>query len=87
MNGSDATDKQTRWRALLIDGADQEQAEILQIGFGAPVATMHRSIKDSSGTAIYVADVVYRGDVVRLDIDLPPAPLRNEHRRTDYERF
>ncbi|HAD88387.1 MAG TPA: GntR family transcriptional regulator [Rhodospirillaceae bacterium] len=70
-------------QTLLVDGADREQAENLQIGFGAPVALLHRAIQDGAGTAIYVADFVYRGDVVRLDIDLPPEPNRDQQTQTD----
>jgi hypothetical protein len=46
---------------------------------------LHRAILDGTGTAIYVADFVYRGDVVRLDIDLPPEPNRHKQPQTNPE--
>ena len=38
------------------------------------VHVVRRTITDRSGTCIYVADVVYRGDVVKLEIGLSPRP-------------
>lgn len=59
-------------QTLTVDGANQSIAGLLDLPLGAPVATVRRTIRDKSGTCIYVADVVYRGDVVKLDIDLSP---------------
>ena len=61
-------------QTLTVDGANQAAAELLELPLGAPVATVRRTITDCAGTCIYVADVVYRGDVVRLEIDLSPRP-------------
>jgi GntR family transcriptional regulator len=36
----------------------------------APVAYVHRVAADARGTRILVADGIYRGDVVRLDVKL-----------------
>jgi len=38
----------------------------------SPVAQVRRIFKDSDGCVIYLADVVYRGDVIRLEMDLKP---------------
>lgn len=66
-------------QTLTVNGANQENAELLDLPLGAPVATVRRTIKDKSGTCIFVADLVYRGDVVKLDIDLsPPAGYRQD---------
>ncbi len=65
-----ATVKQT----LTVDGANQNIAELLDLPLGAPVACVRRTIVNAEGTCIYLADVVYRGDVVRLEIDLSPKP-------------
>ncbi|PIW30873.1 MAG: GntR family transcriptional regulator [Rhodospirillales bacterium CG15_BIG_FIL_POST_REV_8_21_14_020_66_15] len=61
-------------QTLSVDGAGQETAERLDLPLGAPVANVRRTIADRDGTCIYVGDVTYRGDVVRLEIDLSPTP-------------
>lgn len=62
-------------QTLTVDGAGQETAGLLGLPLGAPVAVVRRTIGDDAGTCIYIADVIYRGDVVKLDIDLsPPRP-------------
>lgn len=66
-------------QTLTVNGANQSNAELLDLPLGAPVATVRRTIKDKAGTCIFVADLVYRGDVVKLDIDLsPPAGYRQK---------
>jgi len=44
------------------------------VSFGGPIATnktfFFANYEGSNDKAIYVADMVYRGDCVRLDIDL-----------------
>jgi GntR family transcriptional regulator len=57
-------------QTLTIDSADPDIAEQLQIPINAPIAEVHRFIADDSGCVVYVADIVYRGDFIRLDIDL-----------------
>lgn len=57
-------------QTLTIGSADPEIAEQLQIPINAPTAEVHRFIADDSRCVIYVADIVYRGDFIRLDIDL-----------------
>lgn len=59
-------------QTLVIDGAAPEVAEQLDLPLGAPVAKVRRTVADAGGWCIYVADVVYRGDVIKLDIDLSP---------------
>src|SRR5680860_88996 len=43
-------------QTLTVNGANQESAELLDLPLGAPVATVRRTITDSSGTCIYLAD-------------------------------
>ena len=38
----------------------------------APTAEVRRVFRDSEGVVIYFADVVYRGDAIRLEMDLKP---------------
>jgi GntR family transcriptional regulator len=59
-------------QTLTIDGADTATAALLDLPFGAPVAHVRRSIADADGICIYVAKIVYRGDAVKLEIDLSP---------------
>lgn len=61
-------------QTLTVDGAGQEAAERLDLPLGAPVAAVRRTICDPAGICIYLADIIYRGDVVRLEIDLSPHP-------------
>jgi len=57
-------------QSFIIGSADMEAADQLQIPLGAPTAEARIVILDGKGIAIYVGHVVYRGDNVRLDIDL-----------------
>ena len=57
-------------QTLTIGSADPDIAGRLNIPVNAPTAEVHRFIADCDGCVIYVADIVYRGDFIRLDIDL-----------------
>lgn len=57
-------------QTLVIGTADPDTAALLQVSLGAPTAECHCVVRDRSGTAIYVADIVYRNDCVKLHIDL-----------------
>ena len=65
-------DIHTAHQVLTIGTADVEVASQLGIGVNSPVAQVRRIFKDSGGCVIYLADVVYRGDVIRLEMDLKP---------------
>lgn len=58
---------------LRVDVADAETAHLLDIPIAGPVAKVRRTINDQNGIAIYIVDVIYRGDVVQLDMDLSPS--------------
>ena len=45
-------------------------AELLKVALNAPTAEARCVVVDDRGVAIYVGDIVYRGDCVKLDIDL-----------------
>lgn len=55
-----------------IAKADVEVAGLLEIPVGEPMAEVRRILSAPNGTAIYVADVIYRGNYIHLDIDLKP---------------
>ena len=57
-------------QTLTIGMADIETAAALQLPLNAPVAYVHRVAVDGRGTRILVADGIYRGDVVRLEVKL-----------------
>jgi len=57
---------------LSIGVADIEVAQRLGIALGAPVGKLRRVLVDQRGIAVLVANVVYPGDLVRLEMSLPP---------------
>jgi GntR family transcriptional regulator len=57
-------------QTLVIGGADPETATLLKIGLGAPTAEARCVVTDGGGVVIYVGEIVYRGDCVKLDGDL-----------------
>jgi GntR family transcriptional regulator len=60
----------TAKQQLTIGTADIEAAELLRVPVNTPVAEVRRVINDAVGTVIYFGDLIYRGDFVKLDIDL-----------------
>jgi GntR family transcriptional regulator len=62
----------TAHQVLTIASADMEMARLLELPVNAPVAEVRRIFKDADGTVIYLADVTYRGDAIRLEMDLKP---------------
>lgn len=57
-------------QTVVISSADPATADLLRIGLGAPVAECHCVVVDQKGIAIYVADIIYRSDAIKLHIDL-----------------
>jgi GntR family transcriptional regulator len=57
-------------QTLTIGSADVETAAALKLPLNAPVAYVHRAAVDARGVLILVANGIYRGDVVRLDVKL-----------------
>jgi GntR family transcriptional regulator len=57
-------------QVLTIGTADVESAAALRIALNAPVAHVRRAAVDQRGVLVLVADGIYRGDVVRIDIKL-----------------
>lgn len=55
---------------LTISTAGEEAANALSISVSAPVAEVRRVICAADGTVIYVADLTYRGDYIRVDMNL-----------------
>jgi GntR family transcriptional regulator len=63
-------DIQHAHQTVVIGSADPVTADLLQIGLGAPTAECRCVVIDDKGTAIYVADIIYRSDAIKLHIDL-----------------
>ncbi|PZW45955.1 GntR family transcriptional regulator [Humitalea rosea] len=57
-------------QVLTIGAADVDAASFLQIPINAPVAHVARAAVDPDGCLILLANGVYRGDLVRIDIKL-----------------
>ena len=57
-------------QSLVIGSADLTTAHLLQVPLGAPTAESRCVVVDRKGVAIYVAEIVYRNDVLRLHIQL-----------------
>ncbi len=57
-------------QTLVIGGADPEMSTLLKIALGAPTAEARCVVTDSDDVVIYVGEIVYRGDCVKLDGDL-----------------
>lgn len=57
-------------QTLQIGAADIETAGHLGIALDAPTAEARCVVTDKSGTVVYLGEIVYRGDCVKLDIEL-----------------
>jgi GntR family transcriptional regulator len=57
-------------QTLVIGGADPEAADLLRIGIGAPTAECRCVVIDEHDLAIYVGDITYRSDCVKLHMNL-----------------
>jgi GntR family transcriptional regulator len=66
----DDIEVQHAYQTIVIGGAGVQTADLLKIGLGAPTAECRCVVIDERGVAIYVADITYRSEVVRLHIDL-----------------
>jgi GntR family transcriptional regulator len=57
-------------QTVVIGCADRATAELLHVALGAPIAECRCVVIDKTGTSIYVADIIYRSDAIKLHIDL-----------------
>jgi len=61
-------------QSLVIGSVDLQSAALLEVPLGTPTALARCVVVDRDGIAIYVADIAYRNDCVKLHIDLLDAP-------------
>jgi GntR family transcriptional regulator len=59
-------------QTLTIGIADLDVARHLEIPLNSPVADVRRVFRSPDKTVIYLGEVTYRGDFVRIDMDLRP---------------
>lgn len=59
-------------QTLSIATADVEVANLLGIAVNAPIAEVRRVFTDAAGRVTYLGEVIYRGDYIRLEMDLKP---------------
>jgi GntR family transcriptional regulator len=59
-------------QTLTIGTADLEAARLLQVPLNSPVAEVRRVFTTADRTVIYLGEVTYRGDFIRIDMDLRP---------------
>jgi len=57
-------------QTLVIASADPETARLLKVPLNSPTAEAHCVVIDRQGVAIYVADIIYRGDCIKLETNL-----------------
>jgi GntR family transcriptional regulator len=57
-------------QSMVIGAADTETAALLKVVLNAPTMEARCVVVDENGVAIYVGEIVYRGDCIRLSIDL-----------------
>ena len=59
-------------QTLRISTADVDVARDLQVPINAPVAEVRRVLSAPDGSVIYLGEATYRGDYIRLEMDLKP---------------
>jgi GntR family transcriptional regulator len=57
-------------QTLIISSADPEIAGLLGVPLNAPTAEARCVVIDRRGVAIYLADIIYRGDCIKLETTL-----------------
>ncbi|GAB4065958.1 GntR family transcriptional regulator [Ancylobacter sonchi] len=57
-------------QSFIVGTVEPRVANLLAIGIGFPTVEAHLVVTDDRDTVIYVADIIYRGDCVQLDVDL-----------------
>jgi GntR family transcriptional regulator len=57
-------------QTFTIGTADVETAKLLEISLNAPTAEARCVVTDDDGVVVYVGEITYRGDCVRINIEL-----------------
>src|SRR3954451_8096536 len=59
-------------QTLTIGSADLDLARLLGVPLNSPVAEVRRVFNSADGRVIYLGEVTYRGDFVRIEMNLKP---------------
>jgi GntR family transcriptional regulator len=59
-------------QSFTIGLADLEIAQLLKIPLNSPIAEVRRVFSTAGGRVLYLGEVVYRGDFIRIEMDLKP---------------
>jgi len=59
-------------QTLTIGTADVDESRHLRVAVNAPVGRVRRVFNAPDGTVIYLGEVTYRGDFVRLEMEMKP---------------
>ena len=73
-------------QSLVIGSVDIISARLLQVPLGTPTALARCTVIDRDGVAIYVADIMYRNDCVKLHVDLLGPPAKKSRQSTRSRR-
>ncbi|MBB3770235.1 GntR family transcriptional regulator [Angulomicrobium tetraedrale] len=57
-------------QSFIVGTVEPRVANLLAIGIGFPTVEAHLVVVDENDVVIYLADIIYRGDCVQLDVDL-----------------
>jgi GntR family transcriptional regulator len=57
-------------QTLTIGSADPALADLLNVPIGSPTVNAHCVVVDDGGIAIYVGDIIYRSDSIKLQVNL-----------------
>lgn len=58
-------------QTLVVDSADIDTARRLGLALNAPVAEARIVVRDHDGVVVYLGEIIYRGDCIRISISLP----------------
>jgi GntR family transcriptional regulator len=59
-------------QTLTIGSADIETAKLLMMELNAPIAKVGRSVVNNEGQIVLISNGIYRGDIVRVDLEMRP---------------
>jgi len=57
-------------QTLIISSADIDTARLLKVAANTPTAEVRCVVRNDQNVAIYIAEIIYRGDCIRFDIEL-----------------
>jgi GntR family transcriptional regulator len=73
-------------QTLTIGSADPEVADLLKVSIGAPTVEAHCVVIDDGGIAIYVGDIIYRSESIKLQMDLlATKPLHEKRLNNEFK--